>query len=547
MAVAAVGLAIWALAACAASGAEPASLDTVRTPDGHLRLVTGNLTTGNKQAYEAPGIRIFQGIAPDVAMIQEFNVATNSAADLRGFVDQAFGTDFAFVRGAASGQIPNGIVSRYPIVASGEWVDSEVGNRDFVWARIDIPGPTDLFAISVHLLSTSSTERNIEAGELAGNIRALPQDVYVVLGGDFNTGSRSEACIQTLSAVVATAAPSPVDQGNLANTNSTRSKPYDWVLPSSALAALETPVDVGTNQFAHGLVVDTRVYTPITDLAPALAGDSGALNMQHMAVVRDFLLPSAPPSSVQVGSPNGGESWAGGSSQTVAWTATSVSDVSVELTTDGTTWTPLASSTPAAAGQLVVTVPEVATTAARIRVSAVPGGAPSDVSDAPFTITVGPPPAPHVFLNEVLANEPGSDTSGEYVELVNSGTAGADLSGWTISDATSVRHVFAAGTVLAAGRALVVFAGASAIPAGLTNAVASSTGSLSLGNSGDTVTLASPAGAVDSVTYGSALAGTDGVSMNRSPDGDPAGTFVLHTQLSASQRSPGTRANGAAF
>lgn len=92
-----------------------------------------------------------------------------------------------------------------------------------------------------------------------------------------------------------------------------------------------------------------------------------------------------------------------------------------------------------------------------------------------------------------------------------------------------------------------VLACASAIPAGLTNAVASSTGSLSLGNSGDTVTLASPSGTVDSVTYGSALAGTDGVAMNRSPDGDPAGTFVLHTALSASQRSPGTRVSGAAF
>jgi hypothetical protein len=49
------------------------------------------------------------------------------------------------------------------------------------------------------------------------------------------------------------------------------------------------------------------------------------------------------------------------------------------------------------------------------------------------------------------------------------------------------------------------------------------------------------------VTYTSALSGTDGVSMNRSPDGDPAGTFVLHTALSASPSSPGTRIDGTAF
>jgi hypothetical protein len=71
---------------------------------------------------------------------------------------------------------------------------------------------------------------------------------------------------------------------------------------------------------------------------------------------------------------------------------------------------------------------------------------------------------------------------------------------------------------------------------------------LNLGNSGDTVTLASPAGTVDSVTYTAALAGTDGVSMNRSPDGSAAGTFVLHTVVAPTvMRSPGTRASGAAF
>ena len=250
--------------------------------------------------------------------------------------------------------------------------------------------------------------------------------------------------------------------------------------------------------------------------------------------------PDMPDTSVRVTAPNGGETWPAGSSQAITWGATGVTDVSVELTTDGTTWTTLSRSTPAAAGQLMVTVPAPATTAAQIRLTAVPGGAPSDVSDAPFTIRGG------VFLNEVLANEPLSDTNGEFVELVNSG-ADADLSGWTISDATAVRHVFAAGTVLRTGRAVVVFAGAASIPAGLGNAIAASTGALSLANGGDTVTLASPTATVDSVTYSSTLAGTDGVSMNRSPDGDLTGTFVLHTTLSASNSSPGVRVDGTAF
>ncbi len=331
-----LGLVAGALAACATSGSgDDPSLDTDSVPTltstGHLRLVAGNLTSGNLQAYLSPGIDIFKGVNADVAMIQEFNVGGNTTAEIRSFVDQAFGTTYSYARGVTSEQIPNGIVSRYPIIASGEWSDSAVANRQFTWAQIDIPGPVDLYAISVHLLSTGSSQRNTQAGELKAKIAALPAGSYVVLGGDFNTDSRSEACITTLSSVLSTASPYPVDQAGLANTNANRNKPYDWVLPSANLRALETAVTIGSKSYATGLVVDTRVYSPIADLAPAVAGDSGASNMQHMAVVRDFALPSAPTTSVTVTSPNGGESWTTGSAQTIQWTSTGVTNVKVEL------------------------------------------------------------------------------------------------------------------------------------------------------------------------------------------------------------------------
>ncbi len=104
-----------------------------------IRLMAANLTSGSSQTYDpGHGIRIFQGAHPDVAMIQEFNYGTNSAADVRAFVDAAFGPGFSYFRESGA-QIPNGIVSRWPIVASGEWDDTSVANRDFAWARIDIP------------------------------------------------------------------------------------------------------------------------------------------------------------------------------------------------------------------------------------------------------------------------------------------------------------------------------------------------------------------------------------------------------------------------
>ena len=153
-----------------------------------------------------------------------------------------------------------------------------------------------------------------------------------------------------------------------------------------------------------------------------------------------------------------------------------------------------------------------------------------------------------VILNEILANEPGSNTAGEAIELVNVGAVAASIGGWTLSDATQVRHSFAAGTSLQPGKAIVVFASASAIPPGLTNAVAASTGVLSLNNSSETVTLRDASAATrDSFSYGTALAGTDGVSMNRNPDGTAGAGFVLHTAISALQRSPGTRASGSGW
>lgn len=153
-----------------------------------------------------------------------------------------------------------------------------------------------------------------------------------------------------------------------------------------------------------------------------------------------------------------------------------------------------------------------------------------------------------VIINEIGANEPGSNTAGEFVELLNVGSTAVDLGGWTLSDATAVRHAFAAGTTLNPGKAIAVFGGSSAIPAGLTNAVAASTGQLNLSNSGDSVTLKDSSGAsVDGFSYPSSLSNTDGVSMNLNPDGSAAGTFVKHTTISSLSSSPGTRASGASF
>lgn len=297
--------ALGALGACGPEGlADLEGVQGVRSAltaahQTNVRVMAANISSGNYQSYDpGEGIRIFQGVKPDVVLIQEFNYKRNSSSEIRAFVDDAFGSSFYYYREGGA-QIPNGVISRWPIVESGEWDDSAVSNRDFAWARIDIPGPTDLWAVSVHLLTASSSVRSGEASQLVSYIKSkIPDGDFLVVGGDFNTGSRTEPALGKLSDVVVTSESPPVDRRGNGNTNASRAKPYDWVLANPDLNAYKTATGIGASTFPTGLVVDTRTYSPLSEISPALSGDSGASNMQHMAVVRDFLVPGDPPAPI---------------------------------------------------------------------------------------------------------------------------------------------------------------------------------------------------------------------------------------------------------
>ncbi len=260
-------------------------------PHGNLRLLAGNLSSGNNSSYDpGDGIRIIQAMKPDVALLQEVNFKSGSSADIAELVSTAFGADYTVTREQGV-QIPNAIVSRYPITTSGNWVDPFVSNRSFVYAKIAVPGSHALWAVSVHLLTTSSANRSNEATALVAELKkVVAPDDFIVVGGDFNTDSRTETCLTKLGELLDTKAPYPADQSGDSDTNSSRAKPYDWVLTSAPLRAFEVPTVVGSVSAAAGLVFDTRVFTPLADAPPAKATDSSATNMQHMAVVRDFKL-----------------------------------------------------------------------------------------------------------------------------------------------------------------------------------------------------------------------------------------------------------------
>ena len=290
---AALVAAAMALALAAVGGAW--ADETVR-----VRVMAANITSGNGQSYPlpGPGERIFRALEPDVVLLQELNVpGGNDEAALRAFVDEVFGPDFHVVREPGGDQIPNGIVSRWPIVESGEWQDPEVGNRDFAFARIDLPGQIDLWAVSVHLLTRNASTRDAEARALVGEILArVPEGDYLTVGGDFNTDRRNEPALDTLARVVDVLPPFPDDGGDPPDedTNASRKKPYDWVLADGDLQQHRTATVVGGLTFPDGLVFDSRIFDQDQlgeHFPPVLRADSGAPQMQHMAVVRDFLVP----------------------------------------------------------------------------------------------------------------------------------------------------------------------------------------------------------------------------------------------------------------
>src|SRR6185312_8562524 len=176
-----------------------------------------------------------------------------------------------------------------------------------------------------------------------------------------------------------------------------------------------------------------------------------------------------------------------------------------------------------------------------------------------------------VLINEVLADPPdgiagdanhdGTRDSGddEFVELVNTTTRDIDISGYDLltrgTGNSIVRHTFAAGSILSAGTAAVVFGGGNPNPTdpvfGGALVVKASANTLSLTNTGGVVTLRDLSDVeVSTFTYGGStgLAGDRNTSLTRSPD--VTGPFTLHqTAANSGGRlfSPGTRLEGSSF
>lgn len=132
------------------------------------------------------------------------------------------------------------------------------------------------------------------------------------------------------------------------------------------------------------------------------------------------------PPAIRVTSPNGGETWAPGSAQTVAWTTrgATVNAVRIELSTNGGEgWSTLSASA-ANTGTFAWTVPSTASTTCLVRVSDTGNSGLTDLSDGYFTIGAPPPPAAKITVVAPNGGEVWEALTTQQILWVTQGTVG---------------------------------------------------------------------------------------------------------------------------
>lgn len=186
-----------------------------------------------------------------------------------------------------------------------------------------------------------------------------------------------------------------------------------------------------------GYAVTTLDRSTILDL------HSGGIHKLNVT----YTVPAAGGQAVAVTAPNGGEAWAAGSLQSITWTATNLALVAIEWRqTPVDPWLPLAQAE-GGAGSYAWTVPAVPTNQAQVRVRDASDGAPSDESNAVFTIL-----SPRIVVGPASLEfglHPAGSAALDSVRVFNTGNATLTVS--SIGNATAAFHPGRTSLVLAAG------------------------------------------------------------------------------------------------
>jgi hypothetical protein len=137
--------------------------------------------------------------------------------------------------------------------------------------------------------------------------------------------------------------------------------------------------------------------------------------------------------SILVTNPNGGETWVVGSSESITWSSSGVTNVKIEYTSDnGSSWSTITSNYPANTGIYAWTVANSPSTQCKVRISDAGNASLSDMSDNDFTISSAGQSTPEIcivtvdsstYKNMIVWEKPFSSTIDHYNVYVESNQA----------------------------------------------------------------------------------------------------------------------------
>lgn len=299
--------------------------------------------------------RQVQYLNPDIITFQEIPVTNNCTAQMADFVAAYRPGYYLVTNSADDGYIHSAILSRYPIVSSTSWLHGSdltpygyTGSgftRDLFEAQISIPGfPQLLHVFTVHLKSAEDADSVAKRAAEAGAVSNYFATVYLpsngpqpcVLSGDLNEDilQPSPGSLQPIQRL--TSAPTglrlttpvnPFTDSELTHSIRDTNGPsvrYDYILPCAML-------------FSN--VVSSQVFRTdlLSPLPSNLYGNDDQTASDHLPVFMVFANPfSTPFRLLAVGATN----------QTVwlKWESTANRSYNVEMSSNLTAWTMLATN-----------------------------------------------------------------------------------------------------------------------------------------------------------------------------------------------------------
>ncbi len=176
---------------------------------------------------------------------------------------------------------------------------------------------------------------------------------------------------------------------------------------------------------------------------PLAADNRRALNNTASTVANFRVSGSTPTPTITVTSPNGGESWAVGSTQYITWsTSGTVGDVKIEYTTNnGSNWT-TAINTTGNDGSYSWTVPNAASATCKVRISEAADSSPTDSSNAAFTITTSS--SPTITVTSPNGGENWLTSSTHNITWSTTGSVGNIKIEYSINNSSSWTPIIAA-------------------------------------------------------------------------------------------------------